>query len=243
MGCSRIDHYANCRDWFAGDEAARISWGVITSVAMVTTWFPFPGSPGNFSDDAWFISTIVFCYLMFPSILPYLQEKSRKLQQYWLWAVYLVHMATVPMLIYFFHYVMGYSYRLNDGDGVIPAELCGNIIPTYEHPLFRLPQFAMGIIAALIRQAGPSLLGKEVDPSSVTDWSNIHMRCAYAPRPDLCAPVVAAGAPGSSTRLRLRKGALGSVHGGCAPIDACLLSPVGASLCTQRRQRHTRLVT
>jgi len=190
MGRSRTDEYANCRDWFAGNEAARISWGVLTGVAMVTTWIPFPGSPGNFNDDGWFVSTIAFCYLMFPSILPYLQEKSRKLQQYWIWAVYIVHLVTVPMLYYFFHFVMGYSYKLADGDGVIDAELCGNVLPTYEHPLYRLPQFAMGIIAALIRQAGPSLLGKEVASSSVTDWSEVHMRYAYAPRPDPCVHVL-----------------------------------------------------
>jgi hypothetical protein len=75
-GRSLMEAYANCHDWFQGDETARVAYGALTTLLMVNTWLPFPGSLGNFNDDGWFVSTIVFCYLAFPTLLPYLQARS-----------------------------------------------------------------------------------------------------------------------------------------------------------------------
>jgi hypothetical protein len=149
------------QDWFHGNEKARFAYGGVTTVLMVGTWLPFPGVIGCFNDDGWFVSTILFCYLTFPSLLPYLQECSRSRQQQWIWGACLLPLAAVPLL----------ARVITDSSGAAMDEV---MLVLYEHPLFRLPQFVLGVLGGLLRKAGPSLLGAEVAPSSISDWSESH---------------------------------------------------------------------
>jgi hypothetical protein len=60
------------------------------------------------------------------------QEKPRRQQQYWLWVLFVAQLAMVPALYYLlFHFALGFSYRLGDGDGVGDMEFCGDVLPTY----------------------------------------------------------------------------------------------------------------
>ena len=148
-------------DWFHGNEEARYAYGGFTTVLMVGTWLPFPGSIACFNGDGWFVSAIFFCYLTFPSLLPYLQECSRSTQQQWIWGACILPMVIVPLL----------ARVITDSSGAAMDEVIDII---YKHPLYRLPQFVLGVLGGLLRKAGPSLLGAEVAPSSISDWSESH---------------------------------------------------------------------
>jgi peptidoglycan/LPS O-acetylase OafA/YrhL len=107
------------------------------------------------------VSTIFFCYLTFPSLLPYLQECSRSTQQQWIWGACILPMVIVPLL----------ARVITDSSGLAMDEVIWMI---YKHPLYRFPQFVLGVLGGLLRKVGPSLLGAEVAPSSISDWSESH---------------------------------------------------------------------
>ena len=124
-------------DWFHGNEEARYAYGGFNTVLMVATWLPFPGSIICFDGVGWFVSTIFFCYLTFPSLLPYLQECSRSTQQQWIWGACILPMVIVPLL----------ARVIIDSSGVAMDEV---ILMIYKHPLYRLPQFVLGVLGGLL---------------------------------------------------------------------------------------------
>jgi peptidoglycan/LPS O-acetylase OafA/YrhL len=100
------------------------------------------------------VSSIFFCYLAFPWLLPFLQSSSRPMLQQWIWGAIMLQLAFVAVGFVLLNDVLGYR-----GDGWECEHGWGAKDLLYMHPLYNLPHFVLGILGGLLRKAGPSLLG------------------------------------------------------------------------------------
>jgi hypothetical protein len=121
---------------------------------------------------AWFVSTVGFCYLTFPSLLATLQSCSRATLQHCIWGACITQLAMGPALMFMFINGLGYSTTAPWECGMMQCQWA-----IYKHPLFNLMQFVLGVLAGQIRAAGPSLLGAELKADTISDWPAIHTRC------------------------------------------------------------------
>jgi hypothetical protein len=151
------------------------------------------------------VSSIFFCYLIFPWLLPFLQSCSRPVLQHWIWGAIMLQLALVALGYVWFNDVLGF-------DSV--AWHCGNgwdaWVLAYKHPLYNLPHFVLGILGGLLRKAGPSLLGtsSEAPQSSACDAS-----CVSPPLLPERLPALTQAASGAVRAKRARTPTVaGRVH-------------------------------
>lgn len=111
----------------------KVTMIVLSNIFLVQAWFPQFFSYWN-DGGSWSISVEAFCYLTLPFLLPYLLNASTKtifsiLAVLWVWAV-----------------APGLSATL--------FENSSNFFVYYAMPIFRLPEFLIGVCAFLLIRRG-----------------------------------------------------------------------------------------
>ena len=108
---------------------AKIVFLMFTNIFIIQAWFP--ASFAYWNDGlSWSLSVEAFCYLLFPAILYYflkLTDKARK---------------NILIICYLCTILPSISFVLLDPKPIFPT--------IYALPIFRLPEFIMGIICCLI---------------------------------------------------------------------------------------------
>jgi len=143
------------------------------------------------------VSSIFFCYLAFPWLLPFLQSSSRPMLQQWIWGAIMLQLAFVAVGFVILNDVLGYR-----GDGWECRHGWGAKDSVYMHPLYNLPHFVLGILGGLLRKAGPSLLGAS------SGAPQADAQCVFPPPPpspsskSLPAPSGRASQASACTRLQ-----------------------------------------
>ncbi|MEB3702637.1 Acyltransferase family protein [Candidatus Bealeia paramacronuclearis] len=111
----------------------RLAFLIVVNIFITQAWFPQFFSYWN-DGGSWSISVEAFCYAVFPFILPRLKEISKK---YLIWTV---------LILYAFAILPGLSIKLFPT--TVPAPVF------YAIPIFRFPEFLIGIACYLLITAG-----------------------------------------------------------------------------------------
>ena len=109
------------------------------TVFAANTWFIIGG---EFNGPSWFVSTMVFFYWIFPSLLPRLQRYSIQQKQIWVHGHYWLNIIIAIVIAGLFTYV---------ADGALIEFL---FTASTFWPVSRLPVFIMGLLAGLLRVEG-----------------------------------------------------------------------------------------
>jgi len=115
-----------------------------------TTWF---GVPIVLNGPSWFVSTLWFCYWIFPSLLPQFQQYTIKHTRRWI-------------IIHFLIQLIGGCMLVAVWMGITPE--WAFYIGTFWPPS-RLPVFIMGVLGGLLRTNGFSL-SEHRDSWTVQQW-------------------------------------------------------------------------
>lgn len=116
--------------------------GVLTFFVS-TTWF---GIPIVINGPSWFVSTIWFCYWLFPSLLPRFQRCSTVQKRNWLIMLFVLQFIIAGGL-----YMAIIAFVENEW-----SEMFAFMISTMWAPS-RLPVFIMGVLGGLLRNEGLSM--------------------------------------------------------------------------------------
>lgn len=92
------------------------------NLLLLQSWSPNPDIHFSANSVSWFLSVMVFCYLLFPIIIRFVNQSSRDF--------------FIISCILFIVYFVGIQF--------VPSGMFNNII--YINPLLRLPDFILGII-------------------------------------------------------------------------------------------------
>lgn len=115
-------------DWSVAGSIARLSTLTIANIFVIQAWFPpffdLWNDPGS-----WSISVEAFCYLLLPFILAALTAKTRK------------QFLLIACCAYVFGLLPGAVFHLWDRS---------QFALYYTMPIFRLPQFLLGVCACLV---------------------------------------------------------------------------------------------
>lgn len=188
-----------------------LALGFLTSATLTQAWFPDLALSWNF--PTWALSTVVFFYLVFPSINRWLSRRS-KTQHQWILALSPV-VSLIPPSIYLA--VVGADQQM--GGKPVP----GDWVPFFNEfvmrtPLFWLPHFVMGILISRltgVSRHGPSPESSALQPASrwKPSWGDLALGILFVilSTPDSTLATIT-GVPSYWFRLMLRHGTLAPLY-------------------------------
>lgn len=145
-------------------DAENSTLDFVLTFTGTSTWF---GMPWVINGPSWFVSTLLFFYYVFPSLLPRLQAMETSSKRNWLARAFFIQMFVGIFLIIFCSEPFG---------GTIAFWIATAWPPS------RLPVFVMGILAGLLRLQGSEECWhwyKSKEPLTANQFANLTDRSTF----------------------------------------------------------------
>ena len=113
-------------------EIGKLGFQIILNIFLMQSWFPSVTYNISFNGVAWFLSSIFFCYFMFPKIQLWLKKKDKHVLGLVVITVILFQLVITAILVW-----------LNVKEDLFRWA-------TYDAPFFRLADFIVGMVAGTI---------------------------------------------------------------------------------------------
>lgn len=115
----------------------------LVNLLLLQSWFPNPAIHFSGNNVSWFLSVLLLCYGVFPFIIRFVEKSLRKFL-----------LAVCALLVVYFIAIR-----------FVPADMSNGVI--YINPLFRLPDFILGILLWQILRKNSETLSSRISAMGI----------------------------------------------------------------------------